>query len=198
MKAYGFYKERLGYKQIPVFCDLKINLDKGKAIIKNLKPLTISATLNLGDVLELVFFHDNPKTVLLEILTKKDPSTYEAKIIKLTENKRKFPRLNVRDLNVRAIVENYYFGFLRDISLRGFSIDIKEPSDKLELKKTYLVRILYKKEYKFSSLLLEMAYDDESNVYILRFKILESIRNIELIDELYKILFEDKLRHCIF
>ncbi|HIC87681.1 MAG TPA: hypothetical protein EYP03_05710, partial [Aquificae bacterium] len=69
MKAYGFYKERLGYKQIPVFCDLKINLDKGKAIIKNLKPLTISATLNLGDVLELVFFHDNPKAVLLEILT---------------------------------------------------------------------------------------------------------------------------------
>lgn len=198
MKAFGFYKEKLNNKQIPVFCDLEVDINKGIAIVKNLKPSTLSATLNFGDLLELVFFHNNSsKTALLEVLVEKSPSTYEAKIIKLTENKRKFPRLNVRDFNIRAIVDNYYFGFLRDISLRGFSIDVKETPDKLKLKKVYVIKILYKKEYTFSSLLVEMAYDDERNIYILRFKILESIRNIKLIDELYKKLFEDKLRYCI-
>ena len=198
MKAFGFYKEKLSNKQIPVFCDLEIDVDKGKAIIKDLKPSTLFATLNFGDILELVFYHNNnSKSVLLEVLIEKAPSTYEAKIIKLVENKRKFPRLNVRELNIRAIIDNYYFGFLRDISLRGFSIDLKDTPDKLELKKVYLVKVLYPKEYKLSSLLLEMAYDDENNVYILRFKILESIRNIKLIDELYKKLFEDILKHCI-
>ena len=197
MKAFGFYKEKLGNRQIPVFCDLEIDVDKGRAIIKNLKPSILSAILDFGDMLELVFYHNNSKSALLEILIEKSPSTYEAKIIRLIENKRKFPRLNVKNLNIRVIVDNYYFGFLRDISLRGFSINIKDMPDKLELKRAYLVKILYPKEFTLSSLLLEMAYDDENNVYILRFKILESIRNIKLIDELYKKLFEDILKYCI-
>ncbi len=199
MKAFGYYKEKLGNKQIPVFCELEININKGTATIKNLKPSILSATLNFGDILELVFTHnDKSKNILLEVLTEKGPSTYEAKIIKLTENKRRFPRLDVRDLNIRAIIASYYFGFLRDISLRGFAIDIKEIPDKLYLKKTYPVKILYKgEEYKFSSPLIGMVYNDENNVYILRFRILESIRNIKLIDELYKKLFEDKLRYYI-
>ncbi len=197
MKGFGYYKEKLSNHQIPIFANLDLDLDKGIVFIKNIRPSTLAAILKFGDLMEFVFTDKDNKSkdIVLEIVTETAPGIYQGKILKLSENKRRFPRFNVRNLDVRVIVAGTYFGFLRDISLRGFSVEIKEVPDKLFLKKTYPVKILYKgKEYKFSSQLVGMSYDDEKECYILRFRILESLRNIKLIDELYKKLFEDELK----